>query len=462
MKINFHYLQQTALNVKDQLLSSLTPQTKKILIIAAVALSGIAVLYVLCTRCFKAHNKTDQAELDNKGAKETVQQPQDDEKGAQSDVVAQVLSDTVPRAEGEEKAEAEQKKIEEDAPVKKGLEEETQAKEAADRKAQEEALKKALEDETHAQEAVDKKAQEEAVQKALDDERLAQEAALKKAQEEEAAKKAAEEARIAKEAADQKARDEAAADRKAQKIVNVLLVGRSRSGKTTLMNVLEDPFFIAPEGSMFFSTVLPKESETKLNGCTFKVLDTPGLFETAKISSGNKTRSNEELAKLIADKAAEVFGGNAFENVDVVIFTNTTLHAINQQEVETLDFLLPRFLPQTKKIFAITQAEGLLKVDAVREQCSRATDLSSHIATHFGGKEKILFSGAISQEELTYEDKMTRLLNNVFRMRDAMIDALLPDSVTLEEKAEFKKQQQEEFDRKLPDFISAHQGEYDE
>lgn len=54
MKISSSYLHATAFNLKEQLLPALTPQTKKILIIAAVAISCIVALYLYCACCFRA------------------------------------------------------------------------------------------------------------------------------------------------------------------------------------------------------------------------------------------------------------------------------------------------------------------------------------------------------------------------------------------------------------------------
>lgn len=54
MNINFNSLQAKAFYFKEKLLSSLTPQQKKILAVAALALSCIAAIYLFCKCCFKA------------------------------------------------------------------------------------------------------------------------------------------------------------------------------------------------------------------------------------------------------------------------------------------------------------------------------------------------------------------------------------------------------------------------
>lgn len=87
MYLNINSLQTKALYFKDQILSSLTSQQKKILIVAAVAFSCIAALFLYCKCCFKAKiGEKDKKDQDDAKAKPKVEveQPKLDEKTEKS------------------------------------------------------------------------------------------------------------------------------------------------------------------------------------------------------------------------------------------------------------------------------------------------------------------------------------------------------------------------------------------
>ena len=87
MYLNINSLQTKALYFKDQVLSSLTSQQKKILIVAAVAFSCIAALFLYCKCCFKGTvDKKDPKDQGDAKAqlKVEVEQPKVDEKTKKS------------------------------------------------------------------------------------------------------------------------------------------------------------------------------------------------------------------------------------------------------------------------------------------------------------------------------------------------------------------------------------------
>ena len=87
MYLNINSLQTKALYFKDQILSSLTSQQKKILIVAAVAFSCIAALFLYCKCCFKGTvDKKDPKDQGDAKAqlKVEVEQPKVDEKTKKS------------------------------------------------------------------------------------------------------------------------------------------------------------------------------------------------------------------------------------------------------------------------------------------------------------------------------------------------------------------------------------------
>jgi hypothetical protein len=86
--------------------------------------------------------------------------------------------------------------------------------------------------------------------------------------------------------------------------VNILFVGKTRSGKSTALNVLRDPNYIAPLFLIPAETRSPEISQFSVPTPSNKILmihavDTPGLFERAV--DGETPRSNKVILDLISD-----------------------------------------------------------------------------------------------------------------------------------------------------------------
>ena len=203
MYLNFNSLQTKAIYFKEQLLSTLTPQQKKILVVATLALSCIIAISLFCKCCLKA-KKEDKSDLDDAGQKTDalknkiapkVEQPKVDQKKTEP-------PKKEPKAEQLKKEPTAEQKAEQP-------EEELKGKSKAEH-AQEETAKKALDD-VGANEAVAKKAQDDAGAK-----KTQEQADAKKAQDEADAKKAQEQ-KVQEQADAKKAQDEADAKKAPQK-----------------------------------------------------------------------------------------------------------------------------------------------------------------------------------------------------------------------------------------------------
>lgn len=83
--------------------------------------------------------------------------------------------------------------------------------------------------------------------------------------------------------------------------VNVLLVGKTTSGKTTMLKVLENERFVPPPKTIVsdtkearictLSVTAPDDSKVQLN-----IIDTPGLFETRTVQG--EARENDVLMQI--------------------------------------------------------------------------------------------------------------------------------------------------------------------
>jgi len=360
-------IQTNILNLRNQIIPSLTPQVKKILIIAGTAFSFLAALYLI-RKHFSASKPQEELIKESPNQRHTPTQhtPEDpDLQKPQPPPVTPTDSPTMP------------------------------------------------------------------IQDNGDTDLAQNEADTKRAQEEADAKKAQEEADT------KKAQERAAEDRKAQKIVNILLVGRTGSGKSTLMKVLQDTFNVTPSSSNSRSTREPELSEFKLGEYQLRILDTPGLCEHVPTSSGQIARSNDEIAALIDDHVHMIFGG--YEYLDSAVFACSVPSGVLIDDVYSIKEMLSRISPPTKKLFMVTYAESLPKkeLQKIREQLVSHKDLA--IQKNFGGTDNFLFSGSLTPDDLLFEDNAKGKLTTIANMKEAVIEALIGDRMTEQEKADGKK-----------------------
>lgn len=482
MHINCNYLQTKVFSFKE-IISSIPPQHKKILLIALLAFSSLAAIYLCWKYFFSVKPKPKETKVENDGDKKVenppqlvlpadvnkVEDKQVDEKNkndiytnddtnhqndrvdniaAPSEEVKTIAAKAIQEEENKEIAPimTQDEQVDTTPPVNTQPIVETATGKNTQKEEEKEIAPTATQDEQVdiTPPATTQSDVEKVAAKNAQEEEDPAVAAARKAQEAEAAKVAAEHAR-----------KKDAADRKAQKVVNVLMVGRSRSGKSTLMEMLQDPFYISPDMNLFYTTAQPKQTEIKLNDYTFRVLDTPGLFENVASNSLINKRSNEEIAQLIEAKISEVFGGEAYGNVDAVIFANSLRTGVNDQDIESIKFFVPKFGTHSKKLFVVTRSEDQTDdvIEKLRNQCAQHVQMGPLIQEEFGGKEQILFTGALSKDYLIFKSFAQARVLRVIALRERLIDALLPDTVTSAEKEEFHSQEIDKFNLPYSKFL---------
>lgn len=211
----------------------------------------------------------------------------------------------------------------------------------------------------------------------------------------------------------------AAADRKAQKLVNILTIGKPESGKTTMVKMLMDPTDTS-------ENTLPEVQVFKHSSYHFKVLDA---------SATKETEISEASANILKDKSSKNFGGNAFENVDVVIFTISLSDGIRTEDINLVNFFLSKFPIHTKKLLVCTHAERSDEEDQnkLRDSVADNDQFADKIKDHFGGKEKILFSGAPPNTSIK-QPTAGRISATVLSMREKLIEAILEGREQIQEK----------------------------
>lgn len=198
---------------------------------------------------------------------------------------------------------------------------------------------------------------------------------------------------------------------------NILMFGRSRSGKTTLANMVQNYFYIAPAMKMFRGTREPGliRVDLMISGTRYRLnfFDTPGLFEYTP--QGERPRTNAEILAMIK-KDLLAFG----RPIHLALFTFSADAGISASDIDALQEYIP-VLRTVPWIPVITRAEGFLEetktsIESEIRQYPRMKDLVENRA--------VFFSGALEKSDLGYSTAV-RKAQDLFKMRAALINEIL-------------------------------------
>lgn len=184
---------------------------------------------------------------------------------------------------------------------------------------------------------------------------------------------------------------------------NVMIIGRSRSGKSTLMEVLANnlyskkpTIFSETKGSSFKTIKIP---DLLIDGksAQINVHDTPGLFEV--LPAETEPRSNKDILNTICKDSNNFVGQKSLENIDHVFLTFSPNMGINQHDLDSIMISFPYLyrmgLPTTTKIhFVLTSVES--KSESQLKKYLKELNqhpVTSKIISDY--KVGVLFSGAI-------------------------------------------------------------------
>ncbi|CAF4656443.1 unnamed protein product, partial [Didymodactylos carnosus] len=132
---------------------------------------------------------------------------------------------------------------------------------------------------------------------------------------------------------------------------NIVLIGRSRSGKSTIAHVIEDFKYVPPLRKFYSETreiEFHKIASTLIQSNTvfhFNVIDTPGFYETAR--SSETKLSNEQIQDYI-NRCIK----NDVTQIHVFAFVFSLKDGINIQDIETMIFVKTHY-PQIGPYMAL-------------------------------------------------------------------------------------------------------------
>lgn len=209
---------------------------------------------------------------------------------------------------------------------------------------------------------------------------------------------------------------------------NIVVIGRTRCGKTTMIRVIEDLGYIPPTLSLYSGTrnidIRHLGATVAHNGKKYNIniIDTPGFYD--KVSSGETKLTNDHIKGLI-DQCIS----HQITEIHVFAFAFSLENGINSDDVESMKFIKRKY-PQLKSYFALilTHCERLsptarkklvddfFQVDEIRQ--SQLKDYFE-LGVHFMGSLDPL---AVAQGLL---DAIASQIQNLIPMREEFIDFIL-------------------------------------
>jgi len=204
---------------------------------------------------------------------------------------------------------------------------------------------------------------------------------------------------------------------------NVLIVGRTRSGKSTAVGVMKDPCFEPKDMSIFSDTVNPKFQSFSLDDknnqmkYTLNIIDTPGLKEVAKI--GEDARSDEVILNTI-----NYCLKNEITKINTLLIFISFELGVTSDDLNSFQSFLEKFSHNSIQIgICITRSEdkGDKWKKGIVEQLSQHAYFSEVLKKD---NVKVLFMGcvdSIKNETMSHIDDAKDLYVKVYRMREELI-----------------------------------------
>jgi len=204
---------------------------------------------------------------------------------------------------------------------------------------------------------------------------------------------------------------------------NVLIVGRTRSGKSTAIGVLKDPCHEPKEMSIFSDTVDPKFSSFSLDDketsikYTLNIIDTPGLKEVKKI--GEDARSDEMILGTI-----KYCLKNEITKINSLLIFISFEIGVTKDDLDSFQSFLEKFGHDGIKIgICITRSED--KSDSWKKNVVEQLKQHSYFSQILEKPNiKICFIGCVDQvkgETVTNIKDLKSLFVKVYKMRRELL-----------------------------------------
>eukprot|EP01084_Bolivina_argentea_P172445 298710_1 len=212
---------------------------------------------------------------------------------------------------------------------------------------------------------------------------------------------------------------------------NIIFVGRGRTGKTTLINVLKDRDYNPPpttvvrdtiNASFQSFTIKSKKLNTNLH---INIMDTPGLFERS--IDINDQRTNEIILDTIK-KCIDM----EITKINHVYFVMNLQHGLNTEDIKSFHIFSKLFIGIGNKIsIIISRAQGLSTKDYEHyiNQFKTIADLKP---MYEKANERLLFLGAVAKRDMYVTSKLKK---NVYYQRKTLFEHIIQQNTSFNVKS---------------------------
>jgi GTP-binding protein EngB required for normal cell division len=207
---------------------------------------------------------------------------------------------------------------------------------------------------------------------------------------------------------------------------NIILVGRTRTGKSTIKSLLVNPTTIPEDLKLFSGTKSPILESFRVTGknVTLNIIDTPGFVErgTDKLEA----RDNDKVLKIIDE-----YINHELTKCHVICFCLAITCGINEQDVQIIRLLLHVFGDSisSNSCLIITHCESKNEEDRARLKSELSEDIHFKELVSFF-KLGIFFSGALNRDDYnTANDSLIDQFVAISEYRTILIEMFTSDLV---------------------------------
>lgn len=207
--------------------------------------------------------------------------------------------------------------------------------------------------------------------------------------------------------------------------INVLLVGRTKIGKTAFKNLLIDPTRICETEKDFSPTQFPTFEQFSVQGSEtiINLIDTPGLFQQKTTCS---LPDNTTVLKLI-----ENYLRSRTNHLHFVCFFVSISTLLVDEDLESFRQILDFFGPEIRKIscLIVTHSESTKENDRNRflDQTHRTSNLK---VLNSQMKQGSFFSGTINPDDwIESSNEIYKQFEQICSFRQKVLERFLGDDV---------------------------------
>ena len=205
----------------------------------------------------------------------------------------------------------------------------------------------------------------------------------------------------------------------------LLLIGRSRTGKSIISKVLRDVKHVAPPWSLYSETrapniqrlVVKRPSDKK--SYMMKIIDTPGFFDVARTRKG-------QLHNTSTTKSINEFISNHVQGMHLVAFVFSLTAGINEQDIKAMIYVKENF-PHLKPycVLVVTGCEETteeMRTQLIDEFFKHQEVHKQNLRSFFN--TNVLYMGCLRHHSYNdgNEKAVYSQMNNVAEMREKFLD----------------------------------------